>query len=418
MDTKKLIDSIFVSFSLIPERVWIIGFSGGKDSSLLVDLATEYISEYDRNKVLHVIYSDTLIEYPMVRDYAYEFLDELDNYREKTRLEIYTHRVKPAIGRDFISFQLIKGYPMPHRKFRWCTDKIKIIPARKVITEIIREYGESNIALLNGTRLDESKYRKNIMKKRVERCRDCVDPVTGFSVKYVLKNMKSKTGSEFTETLPLYVTKSRGFNANVKVYSPLAYMKEEEVWKIIKIRSKPYFTNKQLYIDLLKLYGKYGGKFRSKDKIRFGCWLCTVATKDKSGEYFIKVFKKQRQKLDTLKWARNALFIISHNAPEIFRKKGKYPKQKYDGLNEYAIELTRAIYHVVYVTYRDAYKSYLFDKEYMEYINNLIGKINYKRLLQIIQELRTKQLPLEVQNVLNELEKRIKSIKIGQTDII
>ena len=401
---------ILLSFSMIPEKVWIIGFSGGKDSSLLVDLATEYVSEYDRDITLHVIYADTLIEYPMVRDYAYEFLDELEKYREKSNLRIYTYKVKPAIGRDFLSLQLVKGYPMPHRRFRWCTEKLKIIPARKVIEKIINEYGESNTALLNGSRLDESAHRSGIMKRRVEGCRDCIDPVTGYSTKYVLKVMKNKTGEEFSERLPLFVTRSQGFKARVKVYSPFAYLKEEEVWEIIRNRIKPCFTDKPLYIELLKLYGKYGGKYKSEDKIRFGCWLCTVATKDKSGEYFTKVYEDLRRELEIIKWARNALFVISHSAPEIFRKKGKFPKQKYNGLKEEAIEIMRAIYYIVYVYYPDAFKSYFMDQKYRDLLNTLIAEINYEKVFSVINELRRKRVPKDVETIIENLEKYMKEI--------
>ncbi|OYT40273.1 MAG: hypothetical protein B6U89_02685 [Desulfurococcales archaeon ex4484_58] len=400
----ELVEMIFMSFSMIPEKAWIIGFSGGKDSSLLVDLAVEYVSEYDQEISLHIIYADTLIEYPMVRDYAYEFLDRIDFYRRKKDLRIYTYRVKPDIGRDFLSLQLIKGYPMPHRKFRWCTEKLKIIPARSVIESIIKEYGESNTALLNGSRLDESTYRSGIMKKRVRGCRDCIDPVTGCSTKYILRLMKRKTGVEFSEGLPFFVTRSRGFKASVKVYSPFAYLREEDIWSIIKSRIKPSFTDKPLYRELLKLYGKYGGRYLSDHSIRFGCWLCTVATKDKSGEYFIKVYKDRRKQLEIIKWARNALFTISHKAPEIFRKEGRFPKQEYNGLNEYGLELTRTIYYIVYMKYREAFKSYLEEPIYREQLNNLL-KINREKVLNIIETvLVSKNIPEEVRKTLVEIK--------------
>lgn len=53
-------------------RPWIIGYSGGKDSTVVVQLAftmLESLSPKERHKPIYVVSSDTLIENPIVLGY-------------------------------------------------------------------------------------------------------------------------------------------------------------------------------------------------------------------------------------------------------------------------------------------------------------------------------------------------------------
>ncbi len=52
-------------------RPWIIGFSGGKDSTALLQLvwlAIKQISEGQRNREIYVVCNDTLVENPIIQD--------------------------------------------------------------------------------------------------------------------------------------------------------------------------------------------------------------------------------------------------------------------------------------------------------------------------------------------------------------
>ncbi len=421
--TTELINNIVEKFNEITENVWIIGFSGGKDSSLLVDLAVEYVHNYRPEVKLHVIYADTMLEYPLVSRYAKNFLKELEEFAEKEDLNIKKYITKPPRRKDFLYLQLVKGYPMPHRKFRWCTEKLKIIPARRVITDIINSYGDTgNIAVLNGARLDESGHRAQLMKKRLKsvekRCRDCIDPVSGYIRRYSVRKIKRLIGEDFTSTLPIYVTKTTSFGAPLRVYSPLAYLLEEDVWEIIRSRRKPFFTDKPLYEELLRIYGRDIQGFEGK--IRFGCWLCTVATRDKSGEYFSKIIPE----MEILVWARKALFLISHGANPILRKEPRFINQKYSGLNDKGIELTRAIYVVVLYKYADALSSYFEDSLHYDFINNMVKGFDKDSVITLINYVRGRVLDAlrnnheeidpEILNVLEKLEEYVKELSIEE----
>ena len=58
-----------------------------------------------------------------------------------------------------------RGYPSPTRTFRWCTDRLKITPAREEIAKITKQYG--SCILLLGTRISESTTRKRSIEKRL-----------------------------------------------------------------------------------------------------------------------------------------------------------------------------------------------------------------------------------------------------------
>lgn len=402
MEFRKITKFIVDSLKTVPENVWVAGFSGGKDSSLLVDLLVETIAIHRPYTVLHVVYADTLLEYPMVRDYAYKYLGLLREYVEEKNLRIYIHYVTPEKYKDFIYLQLVKGYPMPHRRFRWCTEKLKIIPAKKVVKRIIEEHGSGNVALFNGSRLDESIYRSRLLRKRVRNSEE-VRNDKDMSGTAILRRM---IGSEFTSHLPLYFYASSNFGSKLNVYSPLAYVTEEDVWKILLMKKHPFFTNEELYIELSKLYGRSNPPHHTNVKVRFGCWLCTVATVDKSGEYLATIDNR----VEILRWARKALFLISHGDNELFRNKPRFKKQKYGSLNKEGKLLTQTIYHIVYKKYPEAFKSYINYKQY-NYVLKLTEKINYEKAVRTAKKIISKTKKKEVAETLKELINYLNTLK-------
>lgn len=57
-------------------RPWLIGYSGGKDSTLLVSLVYEAAKRLkalgdELNKTIYVITSDTMVENPIVKEYMH-----------------------------------------------------------------------------------------------------------------------------------------------------------------------------------------------------------------------------------------------------------------------------------------------------------------------------------------------------------
>ena len=243
---------------------WVIGYSGGKDSTAtleLVWLALNELPEEQRHKGVHIINTDTMVESPVVSKWVEKSLLKMNAEARDSHLPFITHRLTPEPDNTFWVNLIGRGYPFPRLKYRWCTDRLKIQPVNKFIKDCIAEHGE--IILVLGTRKAESSRRARTMafyeKKRV---RELLSP---------------------NPTL-----------ANELVFSPLEDWTDDDVWVFLMQYKNPWgYSN----MDLLTLYGgatadnecplQVEKDLPSCGKSRFGCWVCTMVEKDKSMEAMI-----------------------------------------------------------------------------------------------------------------------------------
>ena len=249
---------------LSDEIPWVVGYSGGKDSSAtlqLIWLALSSLSKADRFKPVHVIHTDTLVESPIVEKWAERSLEKMRERAAAERLPFEIHRLTPAPDQTFWVNLLGRGYPFPRRKYRWCTDRMKIKPVNDFIKGRISEYGE--IILVLGTRKSESARRARTMayyeKKRV---RELLSPNPSLM--------------------------------NELIFSPIAEWSNDDVWLFLMQYKNPWgYSNN----ELLTLYKgatadnecplMVDNNLPSCGKSRFGCWMCTMVTEDKSMQAMI-----------------------------------------------------------------------------------------------------------------------------------
>lgn len=242
------------------EIPWVIGYSGGKDSTAtvqLVWLALKELSENERNhKTIHVISTDTLVESPVVARAVEQSLELMAQEAVRQKMPFAPHRLTPKYEDAFWVNLLGRGYPYPRPMMRWCTDRLKIKPANTFVQDVVSVYGE--VILLLGTRKAESANRAKTMeyyeKKRV---RDYLSP--------------------------------NGSLQNELVFSPLENWEDDDVWYYLMQYENPWeYSNK-------KLLAMYRGATADKEcplvmtkdtpscgKSRFGCWVCTMVEQDKS----------------------------------------------------------------------------------------------------------------------------------------
>lgn len=248
------------------KRPWMIGFSGGKDSTLLCCLVFEMLQrlpKQKRNKTVYIVSSDTMVENPIVRDYMHRMSNMINNLGEE--LNVKAEIIYPKIEDTFWCKVIGLGYPTPEPPgFRWCTERLKIHPMNAYTLDKIRANGE--VILLLGVRKAESSYRS--------------------------KNIKSR------EIEGKLLVPHRDIE-NAYVYNPLSEIPNEEVWKfLLKGNGMTPWGSDNKY--LFSLYqGENLGEEQSvigeidKDKIpvtgnsRFGCWICTMVKEDKSLKAFI-----------------------------------------------------------------------------------------------------------------------------------
>lgn len=243
-------------------RPWIIGFSGGKDSTMLLQvvwLALLKIEPILRSRPVYVVCNDTLVENPKIAQFINFTLQNIQRAAAEQNLPISVHQTTPRLEDTFWVNLLGKGYPAPNNSFRWCTDRLKINPTTEFIRSKISEIGEAIILL--GTRSDESASRaKSIANNKIH-----ID----------------------SERLRRHIL------PNAFVFSPLTEVLTEEVWMYLLQVHPPWGGTHR---DLITLYKNATGgdcplvidtTTPSCGQSRFGCWVCTVVKKDKSMEALI-----------------------------------------------------------------------------------------------------------------------------------
>ncbi|MCQ2470657.1 MAG: DNA phosphorothioation system sulfurtransferase DndC [Clostridia bacterium] len=248
------------------KRPWMIGFSGGKDSTLLCCLVMEMLQRLapeKRNKTVYIVSSDTMVENPIVRDYMHRMSAMINEVGAE--LNVKADIIYPKVEDSFWCKVIGLGYPTPEPPgFRWCTERLKINPMNAYTLNTIKNNGE--VVLLLGVRKAESTYRANNIRAR---------EIEG---KLLVPHKDIE---------------------NAYVYNPLTEIPNEEVWKfLLKGDAKSPWGSDNKY--LFSLYqGENLGEEKSvigeidKDKIpvtgnsRFGCWICTIVKEDKSLKAFI-----------------------------------------------------------------------------------------------------------------------------------
>ena len=238
---------------------WVVGYSGGKDSTAvlqLVWLALVDLPEDKRTKPVYVISTDTLVENPIVALWVSKSLDRMDKEATDQGLPLTAHRLTPAPENTFWVNLIGRGYSAPRPKFRWCTERLKIKPSTQFISSVVQKHGEA--ILLLGTRKAESTVRAKVMKRFEEkRVRDRLSP--------------------------------NGSLPNSYVYSPIEDWSNDDVWMFLMQVGNPWGYNNK---DLLTMYQGASADGEcplvvdtttpSCGGSRFGCWVCTLVDKDKS----------------------------------------------------------------------------------------------------------------------------------------
>lgn len=275
---------------------WVIGYSGGKDSSAVLQLiwmALVALPERERAKPVYAISTDTLVENPIVATWVQNSLDKMGDAAKAAGIPLTPHRLTPEVRNSFWVNLVGRGYPAPRPRFRWCTERLKINPSNKFISEVVRANGEAIVVL--GTRKAESAARNHVM--------------TRLEGKQVREKLSPNT------TLP-----------NAYVYSPIADWSNDDVWTFLMQRRNPWGHNNK---DLLTLYQGASADGEcplvidsttpSCGDSRFGCWVCTLVDQDRSMQAMIQndTDKEWMQPLLNL---RNALDVPDDRPLRDFRR--------------------------------------------------------------------------------------------------
>ncbi|MBD2436990.1 DNA phosphorothioation system sulfurtransferase DndC [Nostoc sp. FACHB-110] len=244
---------------------WVVGYSGGKDSTATLQLIWNAISGLPlekRTKSIHVITTDTGVENPYVAAWVRNSLKQMKIAAHEQQMPVQPHLLQPEVKQTYWVGLIGKGYPAPRHKFRWCTERLKIEPSNLFIRNVIRASGETIVVL--GTRKTESTNRAAIMAKReIGRVRERLSPNPSL--------------------------------VNSLLYTPIEDWRTDEVWLYLMQWENPWgYSNKDLF-------AMYRGATADNEcplvvdtstpscgSSRFGCWVCTLVNSDRSMQAMIQ----------------------------------------------------------------------------------------------------------------------------------
>ena len=205
---------------------------------------------------IYVVCNDTMIENPIISEYVNRVLDKIEQASVEQDMPIRVVKTMPRLEDSLWVNMIGKGYPAPNNAFRWCTERLKIKPTARFITEQVDAFGEAIILI--GTRYAESANRAKTMNKHAIR------------------------GKRLTKhpTQP-----------NTWMYAPIRYLLLEQVWYIINTMASPWGASND---ELFQIYANASADdyecpvvvtstdHKSCGQSRFGCWMCSVVKEDKS----------------------------------------------------------------------------------------------------------------------------------------
>ena len=238
---------------------WLIAYSGGKDSTLLLQMVWETVAALpieERRRRIIVVGNDTLVESPLVIRHLRKSIANIGAAAAEQSIPAHTVMTTPAIDQTFWVNVIGRGYIPPTRNFRWCTDRMKIFPTNRLLKNAVLQ--NRGAILLIGTRRSESQNRKRTMERR----------------------KVSATEPNAHDTI-----------AGCRIFAPLADLDDDDVWKVLLQRKPPWGGTHRELITLYRQAGagecplvitRSDAPSCGSTSPRFGCWTCTVVVKDRS----------------------------------------------------------------------------------------------------------------------------------------
>jgi DNA sulfur modification protein DndC len=305
--TVELLTENIQALYLADEIPWVLGYSGGKDSTTVVQLvwyALRGLKQEQRKKHVYIISTDTQVENPVVARWVRQTLETMTDASKSEGLPITTHPLKPKTNDSFWVNLLGKGYPAPRPKFRWCTVRLKINPSGEFISRVVKSSGEAIVVL--GMRKAESNARARVMEKHA------------------------------ATTIKESLTRNANL-PNSLMYTPIENWSNDDVWMYLLHIKNPWgFDNK----DLVALYkgASEGGEcpliydtsLPTCGDSRFGCWVCTMVGKDKSMSAMIQNDEEKKWMTPLLKFRDEELAVQDDRPLRDFRRMSGQVQLYYD----------------------------------------------------------------------------------------
>lgn len=204
-----------------------------------------------RTSRVYVAYCDTGVEIPIIREQVRTTFDRLRAEAKADGVPITIKIAEPRMEDRYFVKVIGRGYPPPTNKFRWCTDRLRIHPIKRLLST--RRARAATVVV--GTRFGESAERDRVLE-------------------------------EHTQGTDRFCFRQSGSTA-VTLFAPIVDFEVTDVWKVLLTVQRPTAVDGN---RVLKIYRDAGAEcpvVRDEHGTpcgagRFGCWTCTVVRKDQA----------------------------------------------------------------------------------------------------------------------------------------
>jgi len=244
---------------------WIVGYSGGKDSTAVLQLVYRALSRLRHyHKPVTVVYCNTGVEIPCASRLALKALREFRRECREQELPIQTAVVRPRLSERFFAKVIGRGYPPPTDKFRWCTDRLITRP----VFDLLRKKRHQRAAVVVGVREDESSTRSLTLQENPHE-------------------------ADFWRQQRGYVSR--------RLFMPILDFTVKTVWHLNLASGGPKSLRTpqlaDLYADASGCPDRRARNGAPCVDARFGCWTCTVS---KHGVTLRNLINAGRKELSSL----------------------------------------------------------------------------------------------------------------------
>lgn len=243
LDDAQTVQHIIETLKANAKKVCTLGYSTGKDSSVMLDLVFRaYLKDPDLPQ-LNILYANTGLEAPTMARYVRGQINRVKLFIEENNLPVTFHETFPLPERSMWGRIIGHGYMMPLAKVaHWCTESLKLTPMKRKM-EVLSDRSNKEVLSLVGVREQESGARKVSINASL------IDEENNLMASRQAKN----------ET----------------IYAPLRTWSDDRVWD--------YINSGLVYTDSEEIKAVYNVT-DSHGSLRSGCVFCPVVRRDKNLE--------------------------------------------------------------------------------------------------------------------------------------
>ncbi len=245
-----------------------VGYSGGKDSSAMLTLLWDAISELslqDRTKPIHILTSEFGVETPVMTAYISRTLKKIQKSADKQNLPFIVHSVRPLMKDSYWYKLLGRGVlpPTGNSRLRWCTDSLKVKPMQRKMKDIL---------------IDSQ-------TKKVVDCFEEYDGVLALAVRNEESARRRHSIQKYAVSNESLFSRHNDMK-NILCFNPVKFLTGDEVWMLLLDRGVLPFGvdveemsiqyGQAMFECGIKTGGKQQGNACGAANSRSGCWTCLM----------------------------------------------------------------------------------------------------------------------------------------------